>query len=356
MSTRTAGRRCTHSGRGRWEAGGDDLPQAHYLDAHEPVVREAIERLLNGTAPIPPGALRQALGLASTTIAPQNILALAETALSSGILRVRPVWAFAAFILDPERHAGLLTTELADAESQGMFGGMWEGRLGALVTLSNDKIVARSEALIRHLGPNHGPSRRLQGPVERLSEVVGGAITHLSQQLTEDAAAAFTRLVAAPENPLCVAGHPAASSGPAVRCSPSGAVDTLPCRARWRWRWLPVHRRVPADLRAVVRHTLDELVIDIRHGDTSPWRGFWNWPSRSAATPKVENDCRDLLTDRLRDRLERLTFQFGGQAPKIAAPLTAGPTCWCWARVPQRCRSRSSAIGTPNCGRPSPTN
>ncbi len=60
-----------------------------------------------------------------------------------------------------------------------------------------------------------------------------------------------------------------------------------------------------ADLRAVVHHVIEELAHDIRHGDTSPWRSFWNRPVRAAARPKIENDCRDILTDRLRDRLER---------------------------------------------------
>ena len=185
---------------GAIDAGGNELPQAQYLDASEPAVHEATERLLRASAVIPPGALRQALGLAAASMAPQDVLAFAEAALaSSEPSAARPVWAFAAFILDPERHAGLLATELADAESQSMFGGMWEGRLGPLVTLANDKIVARSEALILHLGPGHGPTRGLEGPIERISEVVGGAITHLSQQPTEDAAEALTRLIAAPE-------------------------------------------------------------------------------------------------------------------------------------------------------------
>ena len=65
------------------------------------------------------------------------------------------------------------------------------------------------------------------------------------------------------------------------------------------------------DLRAIITETLDELAEDIRHGDTSPWKGFWNRPTRTNAapepvnTPKIENDCRDLLTDRLADRLQR---------------------------------------------------
>lgn len=63
-----------------------------------------------------------------------------------------------------------------------------------------------------------------------------------------------------------------------------------------------------ADLTALTTDLLEGLAREIRDGNASLWRQFWNEDSgRVATTPKHEDRCRDLLLQFLRDRgLERL--------------------------------------------------
>lgn len=59
----------------------------------------------------------------------------------------------------------------------------------------------------------------------------------------------------------------------------------------------------PADLRALVAQHLDDLQAQWRGRDTFALKIFWDG---ATGKPKSENDCRDLLLDRLRERLRPL--------------------------------------------------
>jgi hypothetical protein len=59
-----------------------------------------------------------------------------------------------------------------------------------------------------------------------------------------------------------------------------------------------------ADLRAIITEELQGLRRELRSTDTMPWKRYWNTgPSGEPLEPRVENECRDHLLDRLRDRL-----------------------------------------------------
>jgi hypothetical protein len=64
----------------------------------------------------------------------------------------------------------------------------------------------------------------------------------------------------------------------------------------------------PADLRALVMHHLRDLQAQWRGADTFALKLFWRDAGHS---PKIENDCRDLLLDRLRERLIALNILVG---------------------------------------------
>jgi hypothetical protein len=64
----------------------------------------------------------------------------------------------------------------------------------------------------------------------------------------------------------------------------------------------------PADLRALVMQHLDNLVAVWRGSSTFALKEFWCEPGKK---PKVENDCRDLLLERLGDRLKPLNIHVG---------------------------------------------
>ncbi|MCY4223971.1 MAG: hypothetical protein OXF06_03950 [Bacteroidetes bacterium] len=57
-----------------------------------------------------------------------------------------------------------------------------------------------------------------------------------------------------------------------------------------------------ADLLSMTTHVLDDLSDRIRNGQTNDWRQYWNWDhqTKKPASPKHENDCRDLLLSDLK--------------------------------------------------------
>jgi len=60
------------------------------------------------------------------------------------------------------------------------------------------------------------------------------------------------------------------------------------------------------DLRAVVVEELRRLRSELRTNDTTPWRRYWNFDTKGKVDrPRIENECRDHLLDRLRDRLQK---------------------------------------------------
>ena len=64
----------------------------------------------------------------------------------------------------------------------------------------------------------------------------------------------------------------------------------------------------PADLRALVMHHLSDLQAQWRGADTFALKLFWR---DAGHAPRIENDCRDLLLDRLRERLKPMNILVG---------------------------------------------
>ena len=61
-----------------------------------------------------------------------------------------------------------------------------------------------------------------------------------------------------------------------------------------------------ADLAALTADVLADLARDIRDGDTSGWRQYWNLgPYEHPAEPRPENACRDTLLSALKTKLQR---------------------------------------------------
>src|SRR5690606_34195460 len=58
-----------------------------------------------------------------------------------------------------------------------------------------------------------------------------------------------------------------------------------------------------SDLRAIAREELVRLRDELRTVDTGDWKMFWNRDGDIAMMPLHENECRDYLLSRLRDRM-----------------------------------------------------
>jgi hypothetical protein len=70
-----------------------------------------------------------------------------------------------------------------------------------------------------------------------------------------------------------------------------------------------------SDLKAVVMSELDQLRAEVRNTDTTPWKHYWNRDSEGKVTePLIENECRDHLLERLRDRLKK--YQIAAALPE----------------------------------------
>lgn len=58
------------------------------------------------------------------------------------------------------------------------------------------------------------------------------------------------------------------------------------------------------DLRAVVVDAIQRLSVELHSGDTGWWKAFWNIDQHGRAeSPRIENDNRDRLLERLKDKL-----------------------------------------------------
>lgn len=61
-----------------------------------------------------------------------------------------------------------------------------------------------------------------------------------------------------------------------------------------------------SDLRAIVTAELKQLRAELRTTETQPWKHYWNRGSHGEVIdPLIENECRNYLLDRLRDRLAK---------------------------------------------------
>jgi hypothetical protein len=60
-----------------------------------------------------------------------------------------------------------------------------------------------------------------------------------------------------------------------------------------------------ADLRSITLEELNRLKGELHTGDTTSWKRYWNLDEHGRPIkPLIENQCRDNLLDRLRDRLK----------------------------------------------------
>ena len=293
-----------------WVAGrGWGLPFDQQLDIAHHAVGAAVERLLSSRPGLREGSLRAALGLAARALPPSRLEWLAARArarrLSGPASRL---WDFAAWSLDPAAYPGVPASSFGQARHHAAFATLATGVLGSLprdVATS----VLRAGTIVEAFGPVNPPGDRLSQTRPEPSGLVASAIEQLADSPSTEATKALGRLAALPglaawEQTLrnAAAKQLSVRRQAAFKPPEPGAVAAA---------LLAGPPATPGDLRAVVGESLRELAFDIRHGDTSPWKGFWNRPTATQAnpesrnTPKIENDCRDLLTDRLSDRLRR---------------------------------------------------
>lgn len=252
-----------------------------------------------------PEILRSALGVLGATMRRPQVALLADAALKHRSLspEARSIWLLVAFLIDPETHESGFAGELAAGNVDALFDRLNRGHLIKAFDGMTTSAIVRDTAIARLIGPLYKPTDNDYGNRDDMSQVVARAMQALAQSPTAEATEALHDLLALPAlsawhellrhhaaNQLVV--RQQAEFTPPVPRAVAEAISAGP-------------PATPADLRAVVGEILEDLDKDIRDGDTSGWKGYWNNPDLGSRKPKIENDCRDLLTDRIRNRLIR---------------------------------------------------
>ncbi len=274
-------------------------------------VEQALDCLLGTRRAMAPDALRTALRAGVKQLDHARLRGLAEAALAD--LNVtgaqRKIWTFVAFALDPLSHVDRFMAEYSGEDAAALFNEELSGGLvEAFGSIAGAARLHRDTMAVRLLGRTARPEDdQLDGFVtgpHRVSHIVSGAITALTGDPSPEAGKALSILE---EDPGLTAWrfrlrharaqqahlhrdhafiHPTAS---AVRAATAGGP--------------PVNA---SDLRAVVMGELQRLRAELHTTDTTPWKRYWNVDSQGKVDqPRIENECRDHLLDRLRDRLKR---------------------------------------------------
>lgn len=296
------------------EVGASDLPSVWQLQAeHLPgtALGIALNAVLASRPNMARDTLRSAIRAFTKVVDKARLAGLAcaglgNTAVEGG---ARAVWALVAFVLDPAANAELAhqyTTEmfLDDTNSE---------LIGALCQMADvDRLPTRAMT-IRTLGPHAAPrdewsrSGRVTEP-QRQSETIRIAIDALAgdpraREILEQLA----------NEPGLVAWHPSLRHALSQHNKLRRDQDFRHPKASAVCAALDCGPPVNAsDLKAVVVAELHQLRSELRTSDTTPWKRYWG---PGISKPLVENECRDHLLDRLRDRLAK--YQIAGTLPEV---------------------------------------
>ena len=284
-----------------------------------PISPVAIRRP-NGPAPLSrcrtrPGmpweVLRAALIVATKYQEKPGLLALAEAALCdiSVTEAQRSIWNLVAFALDPLGHADDFISEYGGEGGAALFDdNLNMGLVGGLWALAGADRLRSNVIVIRVFGRTASPEDDLRSgwvtTPERLSRKVSEAIDAIAADPRVEAGEALSCLL---DDSNLAAWQPRLRHAHAQQVrlhrdhgfkhpAPSAVRDALAGGP-------PVNAR---DLRAIVIEELQRLRSELHTTDTTPWKRYWNLDlNGNPVAPRVENECRDHLLDRLRDRLEK---------------------------------------------------
>jgi hypothetical protein len=295
------------------EAGASNLPSVWQLQAeHLPgtALGIALSAVLASRPNMAPSTLRSAIRAFTKVVDKSRLADLARAGLGNTAVEggARAVWALVAFVLDPGANA-----ELAHEYIAQMFLDDTNSELvGALCQMADvDRLPTRAMT-IRTLGPHAVPRDEWSrnGRVteqRRQSEAIRVAI----DALATDSHAGETLEQLANE-PGLVAWHPSLRHALSQLNKLRRDQDFRHPKASAVRAALDCGPPVNAsDLKAVVVAELHQLRSELRTSDTTPWKRYW---SPGICKPLVENECRDHLLDRLRDRLAK--YQIAGALPE----------------------------------------
>lgn len=142
-------------------------------------------------------------------------------------------------------------------------------------------------------------------PAMQLAELVRAQINHLGGLSSQEAGQELERLL---DNPKLVAWHSSLRYAlQTQQVSRREALYRHPSADEVEKTLANLQPSSAADLAALTLDYLQELRDWIRHGNTDPYKQFWNLNSYGKPTvPRIEDSCRDTILDKLRVRLGSL--------------------------------------------------
>ena len=296
-----------------------ELPELSILESRGRQLAPVLDRVLRCRPAARKQVLRRAIEAALRCMPGLDVVAAAQ-AMRSCAQRphARRLWIMAAFLVQPEGRRDDFVRELSDPDGHATFESLYAVARREKVAATVEAEVERDALVIRHLGPVYPPPASFgQGPA--LGQQIGEAIDAVSRSPLVEAAA-WLRILS--EETSLKAWHETLRHAAAVQEKVRlEAAFTAPLPAAMARALACGPPAVAADSRAVVVEVLLELAREIRDGPTSAWRLFWNRPVAVLPTPRIENECRDLLADRLSDRL--LPFRIPVTSP-VATEARSG--------------------------------
>ena len=289
-------------------------------DGYQPVARRTVAPLLKS---FPTkckveqlNALQWLLQGASRNMDKDGLLRIVESklALRSMDAAQRMYWMCAGLLAAP--------TDFTDRLRQALAGRGHKRRVRHMTeflhnrgVLPTDAIEVALELLIESLGKSYRPfgwsddgSETVSSdPSQETSAFVDALIDRLSSELSREASDALERLSYNAENamlrPWRLKLQQAASRQRETRLEADFRHPTVEQVLATLENRRPANA---ADLAALTMELLHHLAMDIRNGNTSPWRAYWNVDSYNRPRPlepRPENACRDTLLFALRQRL-----------------------------------------------------
>ncbi len=284
----------------------------------------AIEQLLAERPTAPAETLDFLLRLAASRL-PRALLAdYSAMALDLPSLTdsQRRIWTFIAYATNPQKYTDAFIASHRDEAAIDLFDqDVDRGLMGAYAPHDPDTWARREELVIVILGARYVPvdfigdeddeggitrnrrmSERIRRSIDWLSRMPGTEAGRVLARLADEASLAAWRATirhAVAVQARIQRDQTYAYAPPqALRSALSGGPPAN-----------------GADLAAVVKEELLRVRDGLHAADVTPWKHFWNTDSAGKPeTPKVENQCRDILLDKLRPRLG--TYHIAGAFPE----------------------------------------
>jgi hypothetical protein len=230
----------------------------------------------------------------------------------------RVYWLAAGLVLDPMHYETDLSAFVGSNQTRARhLAGFFHGRMERG---SPEQILPPTSLglLIRLLGSGCSPVEWSSGahwisPAMETAELVQGLINRLGGSPEEEAAHQLQRLVSDPKLPRWQGALRHAMQSQQV--SRREALYRHPSREEVEHTLADLQPANAADLAALTGEYLRELAHWMRDGNIDAYKQFWNEDShRHPTSPKVEESCRDILVDKLRERLGRLGIDIQPEA------------------------------------------